>query len=182
VTLTTDAPPVAALTADDLAALRRTDELSFHLYKGRYFIRLYLRSFGEQRIYTASEQRLFPNTDTGLGRTREIDVSGNTSGYVDHDDDGGQRWWGHDTTSAFYSLNGQYNDMWNTIKGLLKAEDELTLLFSGGAYNNGYTRPAGLHADRLSLAVKRGNRKMTFIVGVSVTADNTARMVKRHGL
>lgn len=162
------------LTAEDLKALRRADSVSFHHRQDETYLVASLRSLSEPRVYTAAEQRLFPNTDLGGDRTRRIDVSGRVQAYdrstVRRAVDGG---------SAFAMVHsGQYNDVWRTITSLLKAGDDLHLDFTGDKFANQYSRTAGLHLDVLSLVVRRGPTRLVFTLDVAACPDNTARMVQ----
>jgi hypothetical protein len=165
------------LTRDDITAMTAADSIVFRMHHGdQPGIRAIMRGdLAEPRIYTAREQRLFPNAD-GRDRTREIHTDGVLHGYADN-----AQWRGDDFSSAFEMINSsQYDHIWQTIVTCLRVGDRITLDFSGDRYTNGYVSKAGLHADALMLRVARDKgRELVFLVDVSVCADNSARTVRR---
>lgn len=86
---------------------------------------------------------------------------------------------GRDNTWTCFEMiqTAQYHDVWQTIVGLLRVNDEVALLWEADN-NNGYVNEAGLHHDQLSLVVQRGPKRMTFKVRSSVCQNNTARTCK----
>lgn len=166
------------LTAEGAAALRRADSVTFHTRQGRAFIRARKQAAPGREVFTAREQRLYPEPD-GAERIREIAVDfGLTSYGTDRDRPGtlpGADW------TAFHMIHtAQYAPAWRTIAALLRKGDALRLgwLADGG---NQYVKDAGLHDDQLQLHVTRGEQDMVFHVGHSVTPDNSARMIRREG-
>lgn len=175
---------MTSLTAEDLKALKTADKIVFRHLKGVSTIEAGLDGgyAGDQpRIFTASEQRLFPSADSLriTERQRVITVPGSVTWYEGDDRRYGQ---GEDAHAFAWVPSAQYNDIWKTIASLLKVGDELELAFNGDAYSNGHTKTAGLHADACRLHVERtvrGSRqRLVFEVDHSICADNTARMVK----
>lgn len=81
--------------------------------------------------------------------------------------------------SAFDMIHGsQYCPLWCSFARLVRAGDTLTLLWQANC-DNQYTKDAGLHSDRLHVAIDRnGKRWGEFVLSVSVCPDNTARMVQ----
>jgi hypothetical protein len=169
------------LTRDDLTAMTAADSIVFRMHHGdQPSIRAIMRGdLAEPRIYTAREQRLFPNAD-GRDRTREIHTDGILHGYGATDGD--PQWRGDDRSSAFEMIGAaQYDHIWQTIVTCLRVGDRITLDFSGDRYTNGYVSGADLHADALMMRVARDKgRELVFLVDVSVCADNSARTVRRH--
>lgn len=187
--ITTEAPPqVGTITAEDLAALRSADSITFHLFRDTFYIRCHVRGDwgGTPRIWTVKEQHLFPTTDSIMSgdRERRIDVAGTCTGYGYGEDGDRQGAWSYsNSTTAFVSLSSaQYDDEWNTIKGLLKVGDVLTLIFRADAHSAPVHHAAGFHGDVCQLAIVRGNRKMTFRLDTRTSLDNTARMIRRFGI
>lgn len=182
------------LTTDDVAALRKADSVTFHYFRGAGVIRAHLRGgySNPPRIYTAREQRMFPNTDSySADRMREISVQTVLSGYAS----GGETAWrmtdsgsshtgGADSNPAAFHMehSGQYSPTWQTIARAIHSGDRIRLTWT--ADNNNETfRLASLHADELHLIIMRADAKphATFLVDHSVTPDNSARMIQRYG-
>lgn len=186
--MTTIDTEIAPLTADDVASLRKADSVTFHYFRGAGAIRAHLRGGypGSLRIFTARQQRMFPDTSSyNADREREINVATAMHGYSD---DIGTAWRlgddysGDCNPAAFYmEHSGQYNPKWLTIANLIHAGDVLRLVWTADN-NTHYTRDAGLHADELTLTiVRKGKIVHTLHVAHSVMLDNSARMVQRYG-
>lgn len=150
------ADPFEALTKDDLKALRTADSVTFsHGSDGRHYVR------GIRRLTV-------DGFETEV--RREIRVPSNIRSY----DSDRKRSYGH----AFEMINSaQYDDDWKTVVSLLRTGDELALLWYAGN-SNAYVSDANLRRDELRLIVNRGNRRLSFLIDVSVCADNTARMTQ----
>lgn len=73
-----DTDQVGLLYVSDVQALRRAEAVSFHTGDTSTWIDASLTAADEGRIYTAKEQRLFPDAE-GLGRRRRIEVAADTS-------------------------------------------------------------------------------------------------------
>jgi hypothetical protein len=181
----TGVPDPARLTRDDIAALRCADTVSFHYNQRRGFIHADLDDHaGDRRIFTARQQRLFPDTAI-LGRQRKVPVSTRMSGYDTAAR--GIAWTRDDApqVSAFHLISSvRFNRVWQTIVGLLAVGDEIRLVWL--ADNNTETlREANLHADELTLiAIRRGRREvrhLAFFIAHAVRLDNSARMIRRFG-
>jgi hypothetical protein len=76
---------LGVLNRDDLTALRLADAVTFRhntIADGGPRISLYLESRmnSESRIFTATQQRVFPTPD-GRGRMRDIPLESSASGY-----------------------------------------------------------------------------------------------------
>lgn len=171
---------VGTITADDIAALKIAETVSFHVYKGEVYIRagIELSRIGEPRIFTAREQRLLPQTDS-WSRERRIDTQGGARGY-----DGDSSWHGDERTTAFEMVHSaSYSREWQTIVSCLRPGDVLGIDFCGDGGSNGNTKPVGIHVDTLHLNVQRGtkHRALRFLVDYCACVDNSARAVKRFG-
>jgi hypothetical protein len=171
------------LTRDDLTALRLADAVTFHHHTSaeagpRISLHLETRMTDEPRIFTATQQRVFPSAD-GRGRQRDIHLESTASGYAS---DGLPGWNSSDAghLSCFYMIHtAQFSQSWLTIARLLKVGDRLALQWL--ADNNTQTlTDAGLHNDQLHLHVHRAGDRLVFPIATSVCPDNSARMIRRH--
>ncbi len=167
------------ITKDDIAAFKAAGSVTFHHYKGTSYIRLHTdKAFSDDTpIYTAREQRLFPQTDVGRDRSRQIDTGHQIYGYKidagvwDDTSDPG--------CSAFYMFHFHSPEL-RTIADLLRAGDVLTLNWSADNNNDNHSE-AGFHCDKLRLTVTRGDKVMTFYIASQGGPDNSARMISRYG-
>ena len=179
--MTSTLTETTALTAEDIKALRLADRVIFRHRNSVTTIEAGLErpGYDQPRIYTATEQRLYPTTD-GLGnneRARVLTVSGSVTWYEND-----SRHAGTVTSTAFEVFHApRYSEILTTVLSLLKPGDVLHVSFVGDAHSNGYSKKAGLHADALRLVVERGGKRLTFHLATSVCAPNTARMVKPLG-
>lgn len=179
---------LAALTRDDITAIRAADTVSFH-HGPNYGPKIRLSLGGgysdQPRIYTAREQRLYPQQDGD--RTRELRVASSMSGYAE---EGFGMWRGQDFPNAtgFHMIHSpRYNDEWQTVVSLLRTDDVLTMVWSADN-NTGTARDFGLHIDELRLRIDRNGgapaekgSTLTFLLTVSMCRDNSARMIRQHG-
>lgn len=168
------------LTRDDIAALKRADNVTFHTYRGEAHMRAHLETYGtEHRIYTAREQLLFPLSNSTLrGRYRDVHTEHSGMGYLE---EGGLAWTSDNTPhySAFNAFVDRH--VWGTIVGSMRVGDVVTLISVAGN-GNGYLKEAGLFKDDFRIELSRdGKNPRTFLANTSVCADNSARMVKRYG-
>jgi hypothetical protein len=177
---------VATLGADAVAALRAADSLSFHVHDGHASIRAY-RERGSEGIYTAREQRLFPNArDFAWSRFREIEAEFAAHGYGEGSGISWSTGWGEGAPglAAYTSISGtDYADgTWPTVANALRVGDTLTLSWVADN-NSDVIRDAGLHTDRLTLCVTRGEggKRYAFHVREQTGPDNSARMIRRNG-
>lgn len=172
----------AVLRGDDLKALRTADSIVFRMHKGVATIEAGLEGgWGEEpRIFTPTQQRTFPTTDTGSReRIRVVTVQGVITSY---DRDETRRPTGDEGVAFEMIHSAQYSDVWQTVVSLLRVGDALTLHFVADGDTTDYLRKAGLHGDRLDLVVRRGEgRPMTFTLDSRVCPANTARMIKPLG-
>ena len=171
---------VAALTTEDIAALRTARSVTFTHYQGRAFVRAYMEVSGEPAVFTRREQILFPHGDSTRERYREIPVSSTIMGYAK----GGGSWSVEDDdarATAFYMIMAaRFAPTWVTIASLLTAGETVSLRWLADN-NTEALEDAGLHYDRLIVAVKKGKRVRKFLVDVQVSPDNSARMIRRYG-
>jgi hypothetical protein len=175
---TTDIEQAPTLGTQDISAMKMADSVVFRHLSGVATIELFIGSHtGRVRVYTRSEQVLFPRLNIYDQCTRLIEVEGKVTSYGDGTS------WGRKAHAVASIQTAQYDRDWATIVSLLKPRDRASLHFLGDGHTNDYLRKAGLHADTLHLVVRRGrNTKMEFLLDERVTPDNSARMVKMGGL
>lgn len=166
------------LYISDVQALRRADSVVFQVQgDGTAHIdaRLTTWAHPEPRIFTATEQRLFPDSDGG-NRRRRITVAATIVGF---DDD---RHWHEQSlpgATAFHMIHAaRLDDVWCSIAAFLRVGDFLALHWRA-SNNTQYLNDAGLHRDELRVGISRGRRQWTFLVDVGTCPDNTARMIRR---
>jgi len=172
--------PCGLLFISDVQALRRADIVSLHHRGGHGHIRAGLTTWPAtgQRIFTATEQRLFPDPQDG-DRYRRITAATAVAGF-DHS----RRWHEQDlpgatATSVIHAA--RLDDDWCTLAAWLRVGDVLTLHWRADN-NTQNLADAGLHRDELRIGVRRGKRRFTFLLDVAVGPDNAARMISRsHG-
>jgi len=177
----TDPQPRGLLYISDVQALRRADAVSFHVHDDNAYIHACLTTwaFAQPRIYTATEQRLFPDGDSH-DRRRRIEVTADIVGF---DDQG--RW--HERhlpgAAALTSIHAaRLDDVWRSIAAFLHVDDIVALHWRADNTNKiQHAADAGLHADELRIGVHRGGRRWVFLLDVLVSADNTTRMITRTG-
>lgn len=174
----TDTKTDTALAADDIAALKAADTVTFHHgpENTRYVatcIRAHMRGgySDAPRIWTAREQRLFNGVPaTNTGRVRTIAPADSTArGY----DQMGS------AAVAFHSLYP--GAAWRTVTDLLRKGDELRVEWVADNNNQNH-KSVNFHCDQLFLHVIRGDRELTFLIAESVGPHNTARMIRPDGL
>ena len=161
---------LAGITRDDIRAMRMADDVHFHTYQGRSWIAADLQNYGRQRIYTAVEQRLFPDTQRYAGeRSRDIAVA--TQRLTDYSGRDGEY-------QAFASWCPR--EVWLTIVAALRPGDVLG--FHWVASNNSENMDAvRFHHDQLRLVASDPDRKNNrhWIIRDEFGPDNLARMVRR---
>lgn len=177
---TTETEAVTVLDAEDIAAMRAANSVTCHYNEGKSSIRLYCDGFAsDERIYTAREQRLFTRTIDCIGRVRDVACETVMYGYGHYGDTGA---WHRDEAphAAAYCprIDGR---QWRTIAHTLRKGNTLTLRWV--ADNNNHTlEENGLHRDELWLEVDSGrDTPAVYLLDVSVSYDNTARMIRRNG-
>ena len=185
--MSTTVVEIAPLTAEDVKALKKAEKIIFRYYQGNATIEASLdgsRFSGESdtRIFTAAQQMIYPRTDGSMNadRVRIIHVEGGVSAYTVHSS---LRRGGEGSQAFAWFPSAQYSDRWWTISSLLRVGDTLSLAFEADGYSNGITREAGVHADTLTLRIRRqgAQRDLVLLVDVSVCYDNSARMVRAQG-
>jgi hypothetical protein len=70
---------------------------------------------------------------------------------------------------------------WQTIAGLLREGDEISLIWGVDYGRNQYMEkalPEPLHGDQLKLRITRGEKVLQFLISQQCCPDNSARMIK----
>jgi hypothetical protein len=171
-----DMEKIRPLYIGDVQALRRADTVNFRSSLSGSWIDAGLesRSVAEPRIYTATEQRLFPDADA-VDRRRHIVVAGDIAGFDDQ-----QRW--HDRylpgATAFASINAaEFDEVWHSIATFLRVGDAIRMHWRADNMTDSLIDPE-LHRDDLSIAVHRGRRRWLFLLDVQVR-PGPMRMITR---
>jgi len=76
-------------------------------------------------------------------------------------------------------LNAQSHEVWQTVCQLLRRGDLLELVFAADAGTNSNLMNRDLHGDHLHLVVRRGQRKMVFLLAERVCPNDTTRMMQK---
>jgi hypothetical protein len=182
------------LTADDIAAFKLAETVVFTV-NGRTGsrMRLGIESAREGNVFTAREQRLFQHPDRApRGRERELNVSAHVNGYKDGTTQTSWYWntdhdsWSQAPECFYMSHSAKYDHALQTVIASLRVGETLRLNWTADN-NNDHVREAGLHVDQLELVVALPEREgtprrfRTYRITTAVCADNTARMIHRHG-
>lgn len=163
--------PNGLLYRGDLHALRRADTITIHAQDGIASIRATVNAPHGLRIYTATEQRVFPE-GAGYRRHRLITVDADIAGF-----DPAGRWREHDlsATATLVIDHAALHEVWQTLTAWLRIGDVPRLRFRADSTHDG-PPAAGLHRDELHLLVLRGRREWAFLLEVAVRPAST-RMV-----
>jgi hypothetical protein len=163
--------PHGLLYLGDVQALRRADTVTIHALDGIASIRATLNAPHGLRIYTAAEQRVFPD-GAGYLRHRLITVDADIAGF-----DPSGRWHERDLKAAATLVidHAALHEVWQTLTALLRIGDVPRLRFRADSAHDG-PPAAGLHRDELHLLVHRGQREWAFLLEVAVRPAST-RMV-----
>jgi hypothetical protein len=169
-----DENPRGLLFISDVQALRRADTVRVHAADGVGVIDASLTTLaGDQpRIYSATEQRLFPDTD-GQARRRRIAVAADIAGF-----DTIRRWHDHQLPGATATTVlgcAQLHEVWRSVAAFLRVGDIVRLRWHAGIETDRLTA-YGLYRDELLIEVRRGKQTWTFLLDVAVGPSNL-RMV-----
>lgn len=170
--------PRGLLFISDVQALRRAEAVSFAAADGAGSIDASLTSLaGDQpRIYTAAQQRLFPDA-AGRNRHRRVEVAADIAGFDEH-----RRWHDHQLpgATASVSLGGaQFHDVWRSVAAFVRVGDIIRLRWQA----DNTTDPLitrGLHRDDLHIEIRRGTRLWTFLLDVSVRPSDARTVTAAH--
>lgn len=163
---------MTTIIRDDIKAMRQADSMHFHTHEGRSWLVVELANYSLNRIYTATEQRLFPDVRKyGSDRSREIPVA--TQRLEDYSGREGDY-----TAFAWLPFAGA---VWLTIVATLRPGDALGFHWIASDNSQNLT-DVGYHHDQLRLCASDldGKNNRTWIVADQVGPDNSARMVRRE--
>lgn len=146
------------LTTEQAQELRKAKSLSFHHVDGK------------------------GNIVCRRGKDEKIQVDIPVDSIIDR--------YGTDLTRGFASIYScSYDHVWTTIKGLIRKGDHILLKWDPNSHqseyckkavsNNGFGNYTGLNVDVLYFVISRGQKKMTFMIDVSVCPSNSARMISK---
>lgn len=146
------------ITARDLRALRvGADRITFHLFEGKSYIRAHRR--GE-------------DTSSGFDEYHQVECDVRVNDYSET---------GRPDTREAYScyFHAYRDDELRTMFHLAKPGDTFVIEWTRGN-DNPLNREIGWHRDevRLRMGKPESKKVYTFLVGVQVGPDNTARMVR----
>jgi hypothetical protein len=167
--------PRGLLFISDVQALRRAEAVAFAAADGvgRIDASLTTLAGGEPRIYTATQQRLFPDP-VGHHRRRRIEVAADIAGF-----DLSRRWHDHQLPGATASASisaAQFHDVWRSVAAFLRVGDVMRLRWQAD-HNTDQLIAWGLHRDDLHIEVRRGRRLWTFLLDVTVRPQATRAVV-----
>jgi hypothetical protein len=161
-----DQLPRGLLFIGDVQALRRAERVSLHASDGVGCIHADLSgpAGGEPRIYTATQQRLFPEP-VGHDRTRRIAVAADIAGF-----DAQRRWHDHQlpgATATAQLATAPFHEVWRSVAAFLRVGDVLRLRWHAD-HNSDPLAGHCLHRDDLTIQVRRGQRLWTFLLDITV--------------
>jgi hypothetical protein len=158
-----EADPHGLLYNSDIQALRRADTVTIHAQHGLGSIRATLNAPGGLRIYTAAQQRAFPDA-AGQSRHRLLTVDADIAGF-----DPAGHWHEHDLPAAAHLVieHAALHDVWLTLAAILHVGDVLRLRFRADSTHD-LQISDGRHRDEVYLLVDRGRRQWTFLLEVTV--------------
>jgi hypothetical protein len=170
-----ESDPHGLLYACDVQALRRADTVTIHAQDDLGSIRATLTTSDRLRIYTAAQQRAFPDA-AGYRRHRVITLDADIAGF-----DTTGHWHEHDLPAAATLVieHAALHDVWHTITALLHVGDVRRLRFRADSTHDPLTGTA-LHRDELHLLVRRGRHQWMFLLEVAVRPTHTRMVTLRR--
>jgi hypothetical protein len=159
---TTDTAPMDnEITAQDTRALRSADKIVYRRYNGQD---------------TIEATRDGAKTADGFDQSHTVYVGGMVQDYERQDG------WpaGRREYQCFEMCHSaQYSNVNKSALARIAKGDRVALVWTAGN-NNDLVRDANLHVDMLTLSITKPNGKREhYLLDVSVSRDNTARMVRR---
>ena len=149
------------LTKDNLKAIRQATDICFRFADG----------------FNAGKHTIEPSKrikDPVYGETSAravIDVSGRLEAYGNKQGD---------IYEAFYYLGScKFDPVWQTIISLMRADDDVTLLWLANNDSEAMTEH-GVFNDELRIVITRGKKTLTFSVYSGTYTNQTARMCRRN--
>lgn len=153
------------LSKDDIAAIRRADDLVIHL-NSKYpagLVRLIKRKPYNAKPFETDQEIVLESAKVSIEGHKAH--AGIESGQVQC----------FDSVGIYPSQNTPVSNVLKT----LRAGDEVEFQFRPDYHCNGYVAAAGLHADALMLIVRRnGARHAEFELAMGICPDNSARMCR----
>lgn len=152
----------------DLAALRKADAVCFDHNIQRYpgaDRASFIRAIKRANVTTADP--FAQDVTHSIEIESRAHVYGNDAGYVH----------GVELTGFSHIGSAQYHARWQTIAALLRAGDDVKLVWIGNN-NSPILTDAGLFHDYLDIEVRRGKTTMVFRVDDSVCRNNSAKMLR----
>ena len=147
------------ITKEQIKAIRQANDICFRFKNGEHTIE------ASKRI-----------KDTVYGDTTaraDIPVSGQLHAYNPYGNKQG------DISGAFYYLGScKFDPVWQTIISLLRADDDITLVWSANNDSEAMV-DHGVFNDQLNITVVRGKKTMEFCVFSGTYTSQTARMCTR---
>jgi hypothetical protein len=156
-----------------LAALRKADRISFHHSDGKSVIRATKENKPSERDPFAPRETVI--TVPCEARITDYERGGFLGTDAYRDDLRGY------AAFAWLSHAQSADCIWQTIASILKAGDELTLYWQRGGLSHQAMKDAGLHGDALHLRVRRGDKRLLFLIDTYCGHDSTVRMVRLSG-
>lgn len=152
------------LTKEDIAAIRRADDICIHL-GARHpegLVRLIKRKAYNAKPFETDQEHVISgeHVTTESMPARDALERG---------------------TAEFFAMAGIYHNQHCPVSSVLKSlkvGDELTFSFYPDCHSNGYVAAAGLHADCLYLHVRRAGKRHTWDLISSICPNNSARMCR----
>lgn len=169
-----------AITRDDIKAIRYAGKhfgnLTAHTEGAEGKVRIHFethkRNSADERVYTVTEQELFPEGGSSFDRTRTIAAQSRIKFYgrgTNNPSGGGTQDRGF---ASVYDRN-----VLDTLAHILRPDDELHLTWIGSNNSDALNR-ANWVRDEVKLHVSRkGEHYATLLLDVFVGPDNTARML-----
>jgi hypothetical protein len=174
---------VGTLTRDHIRAMREATSVGFHSH--------HPQAGGGAITLT----RVVKSRGMWLGDSSQQSCSVAVSSYVRGKHGDGMAATMDNSRCVAVIASAQYTDVWRTVVELVKPGDVISLSWGADIESNGYVRRSTvtercpesndsgmgqrLHADSLTICVKRGNKNLHFLMDVCICPDNTARMVRR---
>jgi hypothetical protein len=151
------------LTKNDIAAIRRADDICIHLNSRNPngLVRLIKRKAYDAKPFETDQEYIL--TATATMETME-----------------GKRALENGNAECF-TMAGIYHSQASGVSSILKTlreGDEIIFSFYPDMHSNGYVAAAGLHADGLYLHVRRNGKRQTWEFDSQVCPNNSARMCK----
>lgn len=174
---------LGTISANDVKALRTADTVSFHHYQDG----------GEIRASKWNRSRgPFDDCEKKYSIAVLSSFAGKFTTTADDDDETGERVTADNSACFAMEHCASYSEEWQTVAHFLRAGDVLTLHWCADGIANGYFKGATvrqsaevgagmlLYADTLRLKVKRGEKRFSFFLDVSICPNNSARMIRRR--